>query len=100
MWLGGEARRCRLTLGSLAELEAALGAGSLIALIERFETGQFTAADLVQVLLAGLRGGGWTGDAQTLAEAEIGGGLSAAAAVAARLLLLAFAPPSPTAPKA
>lgn len=91
--VNGEPRVAKLTLGTLAEMEVALGAPSLIALVERFETGRFTARDVLAVLLAGLRGGGWNGTAEDLARAEIAGGPLAAARLAAQLLVRAFAPP-------
>ncbi len=46
------------------------------------------------LLVAGLRGGGWQGDAKDLLAAEIGGGPLAAARVAAELLARAFALPA------
>lgn len=54
----GEPRRLALTLGALAELEAAFGVADLTALAERFETGRLAAGDVVKILGAGLRGGG------------------------------------------
>ena len=47
MTLDGEPHVLCLTLGALAELEAALDTGSLVALVERFETGAFSARDLL-----------------------------------------------------
>ena len=88
--LNGERRVCRLTLGALAELEAALEAGTLGALLTRFEQGQISAADVIQVVVAGLRGGGWTGDRDALLTARIDGGPLEAARVAAALLVGAF----------
>lgn len=89
----GQHHRAKLTLGALAELEAAVGAGSLIELVERFEAGRFSARDVLAVLLAGLRGGGWAGCAADLARAELAGGPVGAAQVAAQLLARAFAMP-------
>jgi hypothetical protein len=89
----GERRVCKLTLGALAELEAAMAADSLVALVERFETGGFRARDVAAVLVAGLRGGGWSGTAGELAAAEIEGGPMEALRVAALLLGRAFALP-------
>lgn len=86
----------KLTLGALAGLEARLGADSLVGLIERFEGGSYRAADLLALIHAGLLGGGWQGTEADLAEADIGGGFAHAAAVAARALALAFAPPEGT----
>lgn len=92
--LDGVAQTCRLTLGALAELETSLQEVSLIDLVERFEAGRFSARDVLAVLLAGLRGGGWTGRAEDLARADIAGGPIGAAQSAARLLARAFAPPT------
>lgn len=91
--LGGVRQVAKLTLGALAELEAALGEGSLMALAERFEAGRFSARDVVMVLVAGLRGGGWQGTAEDIGRAEIGGGPMAAVRVAAELLARAFTIP-------
>jgi hypothetical protein len=90
----GRRRAMRLTLGALAELEAALEAGSLVDLVERFETGRFRARDVAALLLAGLRGGGWDGAARDLATAEIDGGMVEATRAAALLIGRAFALPS------
>ena len=91
--LNGEAHECRLTLGALAELEDSLKAGSLIDLITRFENQDFSARDVLAVLVAGLRGGGWDCRTADLANAEIHGGPVEAARVAAQLLVRAFALP-------
>ena len=80
----------RLTLGALAELESALGAGSLAEIAARFDGGAVRAADVAAIIRAGLRGGGHEVD---LTTAEIEGGPMAAARVAARLLARAFALP-------
>jgi hypothetical protein len=88
--LDGQRHVAKLTLGTLAELEAALEAGSLMELVERFETRAFTTRDVLALVVAGLRGGGWQGTAADLRTAEIGGGPVAAARVAAELLALAF----------
>ncbi|MFA7432298.1 MAG: gene transfer agent family protein [Gemmobacter sp.] len=92
LWLDGRRQVCRLTLGALAELEAALDSGGLIELVERFEAGRFSARDVLALVLAGLRGGGWDGDAADLRRAEIRGGVVEAARVAALLLARAFGP--------
>ncbi|MGG7644377.1 GTA-gp10 family protein [Rhodovulum sp. YNF3179] len=95
--LDGVAHDCRLTLGALAELEAALADESLLALVERFETGRFGTRDILAVVVAGLRGGGWRGGAADLLAAEIAGGPMEAARVAAQLLARAFRLPGPEA---
>ena len=89
----GQELPMRLTLGALAELEAGLECGSLAALVERFESGAFSAGDLIALLGAGLRGAGWQGSAADLARAEVAGGPIGAATAAGRLLKLAFSLP-------
>ncbi|WP_342075400.1 gene transfer agent family protein [Yoonia sp. SS1-5] len=92
--IDGTPRECKLTLGALAELEAGLGTGSLVDLIRRFETGAFSSRDVMAVIVAGLRGGGWTGRSEDLISAEIEGGPVGAARIAATLLARAFALPT------
>lgn len=91
--LDGVPHVAKLTLGALAELEAALESGSLVDLISRFEGQQFSSRDVLALVVAGLRGGGWQGSARDLLRVEIGGGPLAAAQVAAQLLARAFALP-------
>lgn len=91
--IDGMSHDCKLTLGALAELEAALGAGSLVDLIRRFEGAAFSGADVLAVVVAGLRGGGWTGTAADLMTAEIAGGPVGAAKAAALMLARAFSVP-------
>jgi hypothetical protein len=71
--IGGEERVLCLTLGALAELEARLGAG-----------------DLIAILGAGLRGGGNAVTDDDLARMAIEGGLAGAAEIAAKLLRATF----------
>jgi hypothetical protein len=91
--LDGKRHVAKLTLGALAELEGALETGSLIELVERFEAGRFSTRDVLALLVAGLRGGGWQGTAVDLRCVEIGGGPIEAARVAAELLARAFSLP-------
>jgi tail tube GTA-gp10-like protein len=91
--LGGERKVLKLNLGALAELETWLQAEGIADLVERFEEGGFKSRDVLALVCAGLRGGGWDGDLRDLAKAEITGGPLEAARVAARLLALAFRPP-------
>ncbi len=93
LWLNGTRHVAKLTLGALAELEVALEAGSLIDLVERFEGGRFSTRDVLALIVAGLRGGGWQGTAADLRCVEIGGGPVEAARAAAELLTRAFAVP-------
>ncbi|WP_435168570.1 gene transfer agent family protein [Falsirhodobacter sp. 1013] len=89
--IDGQRHVAKLTLGALAELETVLQADSLIALIQRFEEGRFTTRDVLAVVVAGLRGGGWSGQASDLMTAEIAP--AEAARSAALLLARAFALP-------
>ena len=91
--LDGQSHKAKLTLGALAELEAALHTGSLIDMVERFEAGQFSSRDVLALIVAGLRGGGWQGTAADLRSVTIGGGPIRAAQLAAELLARAFALP-------
>jgi hypothetical protein len=56
--LDGRGYRLCLTLGALAELEAAYAADDLGALVERFSRGRLSAQDMIRVIGAGLRGAG------------------------------------------
>lgn len=95
VWLDGERHVAKLTLGALAELEAALDTGTLIELVERFEKGRFATRDVLMLIVAGLRGGGWQGTATDMRTIEIGGGPVEAARIAAELLARAFTVPEP-----
>ncbi|MGK7652586.1 gene transfer agent family protein [Roseovarius sp. B08] len=91
--LDGARHDLKLTLGALAELEAELATGTLIDLVERFESGAFSSRDVLSLIVAGLRGGGWKGTARDLLAAEIEGGPLKAARIAAQLLAAAFMAP-------
>ena len=93
--LDGKSHLAKLTLGALAEMETGLPESGLLNLVERFETGRFTSRDVLALIVAGLRGGGWSGTAADLRCVEIGGGPVEAARAAAELLARAFASPSP-----
>ena len=88
--IDGEPHVMRLTLGALAELEAQLESGSLVDLVSRFEAGGFSTRDVLALIVAGLRGGGWQGHAKDLLAARIEGGPMVAARAAAELLARAF----------
>lgn len=89
----GQAYACKLTLGALAELEASLGTDTLVELVKRFESGGFSTRDVLALIVAGLRGGGWQGTSRDLLSADIEGGPVRAAEAAAELLARAFAAP-------
>jgi hypothetical protein len=91
--IDGQRRVLKLTLGALAELEAELESGTLVDLVARFEAGRFATRDVLALIVAGLRGGGWQGRAADLVVAEIEGGPLGAARAAAELLARAFMAP-------
>lgn len=86
----GQVYTMKLTLGALAELEERLGADSLVDLVARFEGGRQKARDVLALIEAGLRGGGWQGGSDDLWRAEIDGGVIEASRKAALLLSRAF----------
>ena len=88
--LDGRPQTAKLTLGALAELEAELATGTLIDLVRRFETGGYSSRDVLALVVAGLRGGGWRGSTADLLTVDIEGGPVAAARAAAMLLARAF----------
>ena len=92
--LGGQPYRLRLTLGALAELETALGAESLPALLERFEQGRFSARDIIAVITAGLHGAGHTDiTQQQVAHMSHADGVHGMVQLVAKLLAATFPPP-------
>lgn len=91
--IDGSPRVMKLTLGALAELEQSLKVGSLVDLVQRFESGGFSAGDVLALVDAGLRGGGNPMSSGDLAKAEIQGGPMQAAKAAAQLLARAFMTP-------
>ena len=88
--IDGETRVMKLTLGAWAELEEELRECTLIDLIQRFESGQVSARDVVSLIVAGLRGGGWTGRRSDLLSVDIDGGPIAATKAAGLLIQRAF----------
>ncbi len=79
-----------LTLGALAELEHALGAGDLVDLARRFETGALGARDLIAIIGCGLRGGGAPFSNDEVAGFSIPEGLLGFVRVAGALLAATF----------
>ena len=88
--LGGRPMRLVLTLGGLAELEAAFGAEDLVALAERFERGRLSARDAVRILGAGLRGAGADIADDEVARLSCDGGAAGYMRIVARLLAATF----------
>ena len=101
--IGGERRTLCLTLGALAELEAAFGAGDVIALAERFQRGGLSARDLTIIIACGLRGAGADVRDDEVAAMRAPGGLAAYVRIAADLIAATFGgaadAPRPPAPQ-
>ncbi len=96
--IGGARRRLVLTLGALAELEAAFGADDLVALAARFEGGRLGARDLVRIIGAGLRGAGEAVGDDEVARMATPDGAAGYARIAVALLQATFGGAAATAP--
>lgn len=88
--LGGQRYTLCLTLGALAELEAALQAGDLAGLAARFAGGRVSARDLIVLLGVALRGGGHDLDDAAVARLPLAGGLDAVSTALGDVLAVAF----------
>src|SRR5215210_6334461 len=98
--IGGSRRRLVLTLGALAELEAAFGADDLVALAERFGAGRLKARDLTRIIGAGLRGAGETVSDDDVAQMPVADGAAGYVGIAAALIAATFAGPESQMPEA
>lgn len=94
--LDGEPRRLVLTLGALAELEAAFGDGDMLALVSRFERGRLSASDCMRIIGAGLRGAGAAVRDDDVATMRVDGGAAGYVEIVARLLTATFGGASQT----
>jgi hypothetical protein len=72
--LDGQRHVAKLTLGALAELEAALETGSLMDLVRAVRGAAFSTRDVLALIVAGLRGGGWQGTAADLLRSRSAAG--------------------------
>ena len=100
--IGGARRKLVLTLGALAELEAAFGADDLVALAERFGTGRLRARDLTHIIAAGLRGAGDDVSDDDVSGMAVEGGAAGYVKIAADLIGATFggdAPGTETSPR-
>jgi hypothetical protein len=88
--IGGARRTLVLTLGALAELEAAFGAEDLVALAQRFGSGRLAARDLVRIIGAGLRGAGESVGDDEVARMAVEGGAQGYVRIAAALIEATF----------
>jgi hypothetical protein len=88
--IGGRERTLVLTLGALAELEAAFGATDLVALAERFGSGRLSAQDLIRIIAAGLRGAGESVTDEEVARMSAPGGAEDYVRIAVALIEATF----------
>jgi len=88
--LGGRRYTLCLTLGALAELEAAFGSHDLVDLAGRFENGRLSARDILRIIGCGLRGAGNLVSDAELATFPVAEGLRGYARIAAELLAATF----------
>jgi hypothetical protein len=86
---GAEFRLC-LTLGALADLEAAFGDTDLVALATRFEAGRISARDCQRIISAGLRGAGYEISDDAVGAMQVDGGAAGYVDIVARLLSATF----------
>lgn len=88
--LSGKTYTLCLTLGALAELESAFECETLIEVIERFQSGNVKAQDLITVIAAGLKGAGHEIKEQDVAMMQIEGGVKASVSLVSELFNSAF----------
>ncbi|MFC5385353.1 gene transfer agent family protein [Aquamicrobium segne] len=88
--LDGKSFRLCLTLGALAELEAAFAAEDLGRLVERFASGRLSALDMMRIIGAGLRGAGEAISDEDVGRMSVAGGVAGFAAIVSDLLTTTF----------
>jgi len=88
--LNGRDYRMCLTLGALAELEAAFAAENLNQLVERFGSGKLSARDMTAIIAAGLRGGGHEVSEDEVRSMQCEDGAAGFARLVAELLSATF----------
>jgi len=88
--LGGTRYRLCLTLGALAELEAAFEAEDMLALANRFAGGRIAARDAIRIIGAGLRAGGNVIEDAAVGAMQAEGGAAGFVDIVARLLRATF----------
>lgn len=88
--LDGRIRKLCLTLGALAELEAAYAAEDLNALVSRFARGSLSSVDLARIVTAGLRGAGEDVTEEAVRSMQAEGGAMGFARIASELLAVTF----------
>ena len=88
--LDGKEHRLCLTLGALAELEAAYAAADLGALVERFSRGRLSATDMIRVIGAAQSGAGNDFSDEAVRAMQSADGAAGFAAVVSDLLTTTF----------
>ena len=88
--LDGVEHRLVLTLGALADLEAAFGNEDMVALATRFESGRLSARDCIAIIGCGLRGGGYAISDGDVTHMQADGGAAGYVDIVARLLAATF----------
>ena len=88
--IDGEPRILCLTLGALAELESAFETDNLADLARRFSSGRMSAADMIRIIGAGLRGAGNLFTDADVATMALDDGAAGSARLVADLLSAAF----------
>ncbi|MEM0907094.1 MAG: gene transfer agent family protein [Pseudomonadota bacterium] len=88
--LDGRAFTLCLTLGAIAELEAAFQADDMTALVDRFSSGKLSARDAITIIGAGLRGAGNNVADDEVARMSADGGAAGFAAIVTDLLTATF----------
>ena len=91
--LDGKDYNLCLTLGALAELEAAFAATDIASLVERFSSGRLTSLDMLKIIAAGLRGTGNILSNEDVAEMQTDGGATGYATIVGELLTATFGNP-------
>jgi len=89
-FLGGKSRTLVLTLGALAELEAAFASEDMLAVANRFSSGSISARDAIRVIASGLRGAGEEISDDAVAALDVHGGAMGYVDIVARLLRATF----------
>jgi len=87
---GGKSYTLCLTLGALAHLEAAYGGEDILTLADRFSQGHLTSRDALNLLEAGLKGGGHESAALDLENLSFEGGMAGLIRTLADLLRVTF----------
>jgi len=88
--LDGRPHTLVLTLGALAELEAAFGDSDMLALATRFRDGRLCARDCIRILGAGLRAAGHDLSDTQVAALQADGGAAGFVRIVVDLLAATF----------